>query len=192
MDNDENDCNPEFEFIRIDGADGTISTGYNFRTVTYDVTGTQRYLRKYYGLRFIFVTEGIAGQFDFAAMTVTFGAGLAYLGIAAVIADIVLERFLPESDNYVKQKHKDLNNGDPGQISLVAATSEMHMAMDIIVLLKYYTLHHFFFVACLFGLFVSTKKSIRVHQFSFIFANTKTQFTKIYKFTIMEGKIKMT
>ena len=126
LDQGEDECNPDFEFMRIDGEEGTISSGYNFRTVTYDTTGTRRYLRKYYGLRFIFVAEGIAGKFDFAALTVTFGAGIAYLGIAAIIADLVLERFLPESDHYNQQKHKDLSTKiqDGQQISLVGATSD--------------------------------------------------------------------
>ena len=66
-------CNPEWIFERIDGQDGTISSGFNFRTVLYDTQEGSRYLSKLYGIRFVFVTEGTAGKFTFAALTVTLG-----------------------------------------------------------------------------------------------------------------------
>merc|ERR1712176_359592 len=77
--------------------------------VSYDTSETTRYLRKYYGLRFIFIVEGQGGKFDIFATTITFGAGLAYLSLAALIADIVLENFLSESESYAKAKMRDLD-----------------------------------------------------------------------------------
>jgi len=102
------ECNPEFRFQRIDGEEGTISSGFNFRTITYDTDEQTRYLAKLMGIRFVFLTEGSAGKFNFAALTVTLGAGLAYLAIAAVVTDLVLENFLEESEDYVKRKHHHL------------------------------------------------------------------------------------
>ena len=67
------ECNPEWSFERIDGQDGTISSGFNFRAVTYDTSEGSRSLSKLWGIRFVFVTEGTAGKFNFAALTVTFG-----------------------------------------------------------------------------------------------------------------------
>lgn len=67
------ECNPEWTFERIDGQESTISSGFNFRTVTYDTSEGSRYLTKLYGIRFVFVTDGTAGKFNFAALTVTFG-----------------------------------------------------------------------------------------------------------------------
>ena len=32
------ECHPEWSFERIDGQDGTISSGFNFRGVTYDTS----------------------------------------------------------------------------------------------------------------------------------------------------------
>mmetsp|Transcript_38665 Transcript_38665/g.61717 ORF Transcript_38665/g.61717 Transcript_38665/m.61717 type:complete len:392 (+) Transcript_38665:19-1194(+) len=112
LDKGEDECNPEWSFSRIDGKKNTISRGFNFRTVSYDTSETTRYLRKYYGIRTIFIVEGEARKFSVFALTVTFGAGLAYIGIAAVITDFVLERFLPESSQYFEQKHKILHSAD--------------------------------------------------------------------------------
>ncbi len=64
-------------------------------------------LRKLYGIRVVFTTSGQGKKFSFAALTVTFGAGLAYLGAAAFIADIVLEKFLPQSEAYMRLKNKE-------------------------------------------------------------------------------------
>lgn len=67
----------------------------------------KRLLRKLYGIRVIWTTTGTGTEFSFAQMTVTFGAGLAYLGAAAFLADIVMEKFLPDSDKYVAMKNKE-------------------------------------------------------------------------------------
>ena len=111
FDQDVSECNPTFEFMRIDGQPNTISSGFNFRAVTYDTSETSRYLKKLYGIRFIFIVEGQGGKFDIFATTVTFGAGLAYLSLAALIADIVLENFLSESEQYARAKMRDLDTG---------------------------------------------------------------------------------
>ena len=67
------ECNPDFRFQRIDGREGSISSGFNFRTIHYDTDEQTRYLAKLMGIRFVFVTEGTAGKFNFAALTVTLG-----------------------------------------------------------------------------------------------------------------------
>jgi hypothetical protein len=97
-------CKPEWKFSRIDGEKNTISTGFNYRTVSYDPSGERRRLRKLFGIRIVFLQSGVGGRFDFAALTVTFGAGLSFLGIASLITDIVLESCLPESKKYSRAK----------------------------------------------------------------------------------------
>ena len=67
----------------------------------------RRLLRKLYGIRVVFTTAGEGREFSFAQLTVTFGAGLAYLGVAAFLTDIVLEKFLPQSEEYDKLKNRD-------------------------------------------------------------------------------------
>eukprot|EP01083_Nonionella_stella_P222540 794005_1 len=106
LDKGENKCNPTWKFERIDSQPGTMSYGFNYRTVTYDINMSRRMLRKLYGIRVVFTTSGTGGRFSFAALTVTFGAGVAYLGAAAFISDIVLERFLPQSQAYARMKTK--------------------------------------------------------------------------------------
>lgn len=107
LDKGEKDCNPKWNFYRIDSVPGTMSFGFNYRVVNYDIHMQRRMLRKLYGIRVVFTTSGQGKKFSFAALTVTFGAGLAYLGAAAFIADIVLEKFLPQSDAYVRLKNKE-------------------------------------------------------------------------------------
>ena len=68
---------------------------------------THRLLRKLYGLRIVFTTTGQARKFSFGALCVTFGAGVAYLGVASFLADIVLERFLPNSKELEAIKNRD-------------------------------------------------------------------------------------
>ena len=98
FDQDVTACNPEFKFERVDNVADTISYGFNFRTVSYDATKEHRLLEKLYGLRVFFIVDGEGKKFDFAAMTVTFGAGLAYLGIAKVVTDLILDHFMDRHD----------------------------------------------------------------------------------------------
>lgn len=68
----------------------------------------KRLLRKLYGIRVVYAVSGIGRKFSLAMISVTFGAGLAYLGIAAILADIVMKHFLSESETYVAMKHKEI------------------------------------------------------------------------------------
>ncbi|ETO29870.1 P2X receptor subunit, partial [Reticulomyxa filosa] len=102
LDNGADKCNPTFQFQRLDNSTNSVSLG--------NPTGTNRRLRKLIGVRFVFVVDGKAGKFSFAALSVTFGAGLAYIGIASFITDIVLERFLPESSKYSKAKNEKISS----------------------------------------------------------------------------------
>jgi len=99
-------CGPKWKFFRIDSQPGTMSYGYNYRVVTYDVNMERRMLRKLYGIRVVFTVSGTGSKFSFSALTVTFGAGLAYLGVAAFLTDIVLENFISQSDLLGKFKNK--------------------------------------------------------------------------------------
>jgi len=115
LDKNIDQCNPEYGIERIDGVEGTISSGFNFRSVTYDVTKTHRLLEKYHGVRIIFICEGVAGKFDLAALSVTLGAGLAYLGIAKLITDYILEYLMPQKDTYAEYKYHHIEDGDDEQ-----------------------------------------------------------------------------
>mmetsp|Transcript_17697 Transcript_17697/g.27875 ORF Transcript_17697/g.27875 Transcript_17697/m.27875 type:complete len:389 (-) Transcript_17697:220-1386(-) len=111
LDYSEEYCESKFDFRRIDGLPDTITSGFNYRTVTYDISKNRRLLEKLHGLRVIFVIEGEGRKFHLVALSTTFGAGLAYLGIATLICDIILERFLPRSRLYAEAKHREVDGG---------------------------------------------------------------------------------
>ena len=109
-DSEGKNCAPDFKIRRIDGQPNSISSGINYRTVTYDITKKKRLLEKLIGIRVIFVIEGRGGKFDLMVLTTTFGAGLAYMGIATLIADIILQYFLPHSKAYDGHKHERIDD----------------------------------------------------------------------------------
>ena len=117
FDDDVTACNPEFQFERVDNVEDTISYGFNFRTVSYDATKEHRLLEKLYGLRVFFIVDGEGKKFNFAAMTVTFGAGLAYLGIAKVVTDLILDHFMEREDvnklKYLEIADDEEHNAQP-------------------------------------------------------------------------------
>merc|ERR1712173_168811 len=123
LDRSEHHCNPEWNFKRIDGQDESMSSGFNYRTVTYDTTENSRSLAKLYGIRFVFVTEGTAGRFSVAAMTVTFGAGLAYMSVAAIIADFIMLKFLGKtSEDINKAKNEEIKDENGLVLSNISET----------------------------------------------------------------------
>ena len=91
----------------------TISYGFNFRTVSYDAAKEHRLLEKLYGVRVFFIVQGSGRKFNFAALTVTFGAGLAYLGIAKVVTDLILDHFMG-GDRVADFKYRELVIDDDG------------------------------------------------------------------------------
>ena len=110
LDHAESKCNPKYTMKRIDDTPNTISVGYNFRNVVYNPTQTNRVLKKLYGIRIVFIVEGKAGKFSWIEFSVTLGAGLAYLGVASMLTDVVLENFLPESETYLAHKEKPVHH----------------------------------------------------------------------------------
>ena len=110
LDHSIDECQPRYDFRRIDGMPDTITEGFNYRTVTYDITKQTRLLEKLHGLRVIFLIEGQGAKFNLVALSITFGAGMSYLAIATLISDLILERFLKKSDYYSKSKNKDVDD----------------------------------------------------------------------------------
>ena len=114
FDGDLADCSPSFSFERVDNVADTISYGFNFRTVSYDATKEHRLLEKLYGVRVFFIVQGEGRKFNFAALTVTFGAGLAYLGIAKVVTDLILDHFIGDEKVADFKYHELEIDGDDG------------------------------------------------------------------------------
>jgi len=114
LDNGVKHCedHPKFSFQRIDDVIGTVSPGYNFRTTTYEdysvILQTNatiaRILTKRMGLRFLFVLEAQAGKFDLSTLTITFGSGLALLGLATILTDQFMTRCVKDHQTYNKRR----------------------------------------------------------------------------------------
>jgi len=112
LDNDIKHCenHPKFSFLRIDDVNGTVSSGYNFRTSAYQDysylpnidSSVARIINKRMGLRILFVLEAQAGKFDLSTLTITFGSGLALLGLATIVTDYFMSGCV--------QHHKKYNN----------------------------------------------------------------------------------
>ena len=100
------DCIPTFTFERVDNdGDGIVSEGFNFRTVVYENNSTIRELKKLYGIRITFTSSGRGGIFSFVALTITLGAGIAYLGVSKLITDLVLSNFMQHTPKYLEAKY---------------------------------------------------------------------------------------
>mmetsp|Transcript_8357 Transcript_8357/g.13537 ORF Transcript_8357/g.13537 Transcript_8357/m.13537 type:complete len:372 (+) Transcript_8357:97-1212(+) len=118
LDQDMDNCLPKFSFDRIDEG-----KGFNYREAReyYDAeTGTKmRDLTKRYGLRIVFRVFGTGGRFDFVQLGMVVGSGLGLLGIATVLADLIL-LYLTKQRVYQEAKYEDvlseseesLNNSD--------------------------------------------------------------------------------
>jgi len=100
-------CLPEISFLRIDSAElNSFAAGYNFRyTYHYYLPNNQsddpafienRDLFKVYGIRFIFLLSGKGGKFNIVPLIINIGSGLALLGIATFVADLVALYILPK------------------------------------------------------------------------------------------------
>eukprot|EP01084_Bolivina_argentea_P035511 65863_1 len=125
FDNDIKDCIPDFKFERIDNdGDGIVSEGFNFRTVVYENNSTIRELKKLYGIRITFTSSGRGGRFSFAALTLTLGAGIAYLGVSKLIADLILSNFMKESHKYSEAKYFKIDNTKLLDVQRASMTSK--------------------------------------------------------------------
>lgn len=104
-------CLPKYSFRRLDtrDVDHNVSPGYNFRFAKYysDMTGNEhRTLIKAYGIRFDIVVFGKAGKFDIIPTMINIGSGLALLGVATVLCDIIVLYCMKKRFYYREKKYK--------------------------------------------------------------------------------------
>jgi len=107
-------CNPVISWLRIDPtAPDALSKGFNYRysTMFRDPASQLSYrdLWKVYGVSIVYQVYGKAGRFNFVNLTVTLGAGLALVGMATVICDLIMQYLLPNKDDYVNEKYQTVN-----------------------------------------------------------------------------------
>ncbi|KAA3679321.1 uncharacterized protein DEA37_0000790 [Paragonimus westermani] len=84
-------CNPSYAFRRLDDANAPIAKGFNFR------------LREQVE-RFVSLYQGTARKFHILPLTMNIGSGLALLGLAPTICDIIILNLLRYKDIYHRAK----------------------------------------------------------------------------------------
>ncbi|XP_068749787.1 P2X purinoceptor 4-like isoform X2 [Montipora capricornis] len=100
-------CGPEYSFRRLDDSEAPIAPGYNFRFAKYYVQDNvlHRILIKAYGVRFVILVYGQGGKFSPIPLFLNLGSGLALLGIATVLCDIVVLYVLQKKYFYREKKY---------------------------------------------------------------------------------------
>ncbi|XP_045152686.1 P2X purinoceptor 4 isoform X1 [Echinops telfairi] len=112
-------CLPRYSFRRLDNrdADHNVSPGYNFRFAKYynDPTGGEhRTLIKAYGIRFDIIVFGKAGKFDIIPTMINVGSGLALLGVATVLCDVIVLYCMKKKYYYREKKYKYVEDYEQG------------------------------------------------------------------------------
>lgn len=93
--------------LRLDDSKSPIAPGYNFRHANYFVQDDVLYrtLFKAYGIRFMIMVYGEGGKFSAIPLFLNLGSGLALLGIATVLCDIVVLYLLQKKYFYREKKY---------------------------------------------------------------------------------------
>ncbi|XP_059264372.1 P2X purinoceptor 4 [Mustela nigripes] len=112
-------CLPRYSFRRLDtrDVDHNVSPGYNFRFAKYysDPTGAEhRTLIKAYGIRFDIIVFGKAGKFDIIPTMINIGSGLALLGVATVLCDVIVLYCMKKRNYYREKKYKYVEDYEQG------------------------------------------------------------------------------
>ncbi|XP_036020762.1 P2X purinoceptor 4 isoform X2 [Mus musculus] len=112
-------CLPRYSFRRLDTRDleHNVSPGYNFRFAKYyrDLAGNeQRTLTKAYGIRFDIIVFGKAGKFDIIPTMINVGSGLALLGVATVLCDVIVLYCMKKRYYYRDKKYKYVEDYEQG------------------------------------------------------------------------------
>ncbi|KAK1156361.1 P2X purinoceptor 4-like isoform X1 [Acipenser oxyrinchus oxyrinchus] len=110
-------CVPQYTFRRLDNKDvqNTVAPGYNFRFAKYYKGPGEvesRTLIKAYGIRFDVMVFGKAGKFDIIPTMINIGSGLALLGVATVLCDVIVLHILKKKNFYREKKYKYVEDYD--------------------------------------------------------------------------------
>ncbi|CAH8605267.1 unnamed protein product [Dicrocoelium dendriticum] len=99
-------CLPKYTFRRLDDFESPVAKGWNFRfSQHYMVNGTRRRnLIKAYGIQFFITVYGTGGKFNVLTFSMNLGSGLALLGIATVLCDMIVLNATGKRNLYRKAK----------------------------------------------------------------------------------------
>ena len=128
LDNALEACTPRmpFEVMRIDTADSSLSHGYNARWLSavkgdgpkaskgtkFDENADTRALVKASGPRIRVSITGVGRRFDLEQLTTVVGAGVALMGVATAVVDVLLLYVLPKRAKYFGLKYQTYGAGD--------------------------------------------------------------------------------
>ena len=128
LDNALEACVPRmpFEVMRIDTADSSLSHGYNARWLSavkgdgpkaskgtkFDENADTRALVKASGPRIRVSITGVGRRFDLEQLTTVVGAGVALMGVATAVVDVLLLYVLPKRAKYFGLKYQTYGAGD--------------------------------------------------------------------------------
>ncbi|VEL37805.1 unnamed protein product, partial [Protopolystoma xenopodis] len=92
LDYSEDECVPKYTFRRLDDFDSVVGQGWNFRfSQHYIENGVhKRNLIKAFGIQFFITVYGKGGKFHLLTFSMNLGSGLALLGIATVLCDMII------------------------------------------------------------------------------------------------------
>ncbi|VDN35097.1 unnamed protein product, partial [Dibothriocephalus latus] len=106
LDYDEEDCLPSYSFHRLDDSDSVYMAGWSLRYADHFVEKgiRNRYLVKANGIQFVITVHGTGGRFDLLTFSMNLGSGLALLGIATLLCDMIVLNFVRKRSMYRKAK----------------------------------------------------------------------------------------
>ncbi|CAH8838282.1 unnamed protein product [Trichobilharzia szidati] len=92
LDFDEEKCLPKYVFRRLDDFRSHLAKGWNFRFSHHYIENgvRKRNLIKAYGIQFFITVYGTGGKFNVLTFSMNLGSGLALLGIATVLCDMII------------------------------------------------------------------------------------------------------
>ncbi|NP_001161641.1 purinergic P2X-like receptor [Saccoglossus kowalevskii] len=108
LDHAAEECKPHYSFRRLDNPEAKIAQGFNFRfAYKYKINATDEYrtLTKAYGILYEVIVTGQAGKFSVIPLFLNIGSGLALLGLATVLCDIVVLYVLKKREYYKENKY---------------------------------------------------------------------------------------
>jgi len=113
FDHDPEECKPEFQFLRLDNPQSTLSSGFNFRYVNYFRTGDNalesRDLYKVYGIRIFFLTFANGSKFNIVSLFINLGSGFGMMVLANYLSDLICMWLLRNSAFYRNRKYMNVD-----------------------------------------------------------------------------------
>ncbi|CAH8496734.1 unnamed protein product [Heterobilharzia americana] len=115
-------CLPKYVFRRLDDFQSEVAKGWNFRLSQHYLDGgiRKRNLIKAYGIQFFITVYGTGGKFDILTFSMNLGSGLALLGIATVLCDMIILNTTRNRGVYRKAK-----------VDLIAAKRHVEQVKEI-------------------------------------------------------------